>query len=388
MNKPDPAIAAFKSNRRQVLRQTVGLCAAGIAPVGSPALARTQTPDATTWISSCGRGRRQYALAAVGGAGRYDADGPQAIPLPVRAHAMAIHPTRKQAVAMARRPGTMAWVIALPLRTQAALLRTPRERHFLGHAVYSPDGKTLFTTENAYNEQRSVIGLWDTDTWQRIGELPTHGIGAHALHWMPDNQTLAVCNGGILTHPAFPRKKLNLDTMQPSLVYLDARSGQLIDEYRPAHHRLSVRHLDVSHDGTVVLAMQMQQADGTARPLLARHRGEPALVSTEIAEPLSWHLFNDYIGDVSLSADGQWAGVTSPRGGVLGFWHVAENRIVQLDPIADVCGIGFDPANGSFLASAGTGSASTYRLDESRWTLTDRKQFAGFQWDNHLSILS
>ena len=39
---------------------------------------------------------------------------------------------------------------------------------------------------------------------------------------MSDGRTIAVANGGIATHPDFDRVKLNLATMEPSLVRLDA----------------------------------------------------------------------------------------------------------------------------------------------------------------------
>src|SRR3546814_16205164 len=86
---------------------------------------------------------------------------------------------------------------------------------------------------------------------------------------LPDGHTLAVCNGGIRTHPDFPRAKLNLATMRPSLAYIDRHKGRLIAEARwpDDRHPLSIRHLDVAPDGTVAFGMQYKGPKGNAMPL-------------------------------------------------------------------------------------------------------------------------
>src|SRR3546814_9184204 len=98
--------------------------------------------------------------------------------------------------------------------------------------------------------------------------------------------TLAVCNGGIRTHPDFPRAKLNLATMRPSLAYIDRHKGRLIAEARwpDDRHQLSIRHLDVATDGTVAFGMQYKGPKGDAMPLVAMHRGAGALVPLAMPE--------------------------------------------------------------------------------------------------------
>jgi len=79
----------------------------------------------------------------------------------------------------------------------------------------------------------------------------SNGIGTHQIALMPDGKRIVAANGGILTHPSTPRKKLNLDTMKPSLTYIDCESGKHLESYFPQHHQMSIRHIDVAADDTV-----------------------------------------------------------------------------------------------------------------------------------------
>ena len=38
---------------------------------------------------------------------------------------------------------------------------------------------------------------------------------------MPDGETFVVANGGIETHPDYGRAELNLETMDPSVAFVD-----------------------------------------------------------------------------------------------------------------------------------------------------------------------
>ena len=83
------------------------------------------------------------------------------LPLPDRGHAAAAHPQRPEAVAFARRPGTFALVIDCAEGREVARLHSPEDRHFYGHGAFTPDGRLLFTTENAIAEGTGRLGIWD-----------------------------------------------------------------------------------------------------------------------------------------------------------------------------------------------------------------------------------
>ncbi len=83
------------------------------------------------------------------------------IALPGRGHAAAAHPTRPEAVAFARRPGTFVVDIDCVAGCETAQLTAPEGRLFHCHGAFSLDGRWLYTTENDYEAARGVIGLWD-----------------------------------------------------------------------------------------------------------------------------------------------------------------------------------------------------------------------------------
>ena len=183
------------------------------------------------------------------------------LPLPERGHGVAFRPDTDEGVVFARRPGRFA--VAFDPVAGVALRRIDAAagRHFYGHGAFSPDGRYLFTTENDYETGRGVLGVRDaTDGYRQIGELSSFGVGPHEMLLMPDGATLVVANGGILTHPERDRAKLNLDSMAPSLAYLDLADGKLRDDYRLAetYHQLSIRHIAVLGTGGIAIAMQYE----------------------------------------------------------------------------------------------------------------------------------
>ena len=113
-----------------------GLLAAGLTPavtwadVGAPRyLSAAKTPDGSF---------RLFGLSAQGQP-VFD------LPLPGRGHAAAAHPTRAEAVAFARRPGTFAHVIDCSTGQVIAELHSPEGRHFMGHGAFDLAGDLLLT---------------------------------------------------------------------------------------------------------------------------------------------------------------------------------------------------------------------------------------------------
>ena len=175
------------------------------ADAGSPAyLAAAQRPD----------GKHELHGLSLSGESLF------AIPLPARGHAATAHPTRPLAVAFARRPGRFALVIDCAQGREIARLTPPEGRQFNGHGAFSGDGAVLYTSEQMADTSEGRVGLWATATWQRLTEIPTHGIGPHDIRRLPMSEDLLVANGGIATDPT-DRTKLNLGTMRPSLAAME-----------------------------------------------------------------------------------------------------------------------------------------------------------------------
>src|SRR5262249_28745508 len=152
-------------------------------------------------------------------------------PLPDRGHDVTFDPVARRSVVFARRPGTFAVVFDHAGKSEPLTITSPERRHFFGHGVFSPDGKLLYATANDVANAAGMIGVYGaTAALARIGEFPTHGMDPHETILLGDGRTLAIANGGIETHPDFGRQKLNIATMQPSFVFVDRMSGEMLEK--------------------------------------------------------------------------------------------------------------------------------------------------------------
>lgn len=305
-----------------------------------------------------------------------------------RGHGAAQHPTEPWRVVMfARRPGLYA--IEVDLRSGQVIhkIQSPEGHHMHGHGAFSADGQWMFSTESDYRSGEGKVLIRDTRDYRLVGEYLTHGIGPHQMMLMPDLQTLVVANGGLRTHPDSGRKILNSESMDSSLVYLDAATGTVTGQYRVPETKASIRHLDVAHDGTVVIATQIQRdamSNDDIIPLAAVHRPAAEQLIPLQAPSGLLHQFNDYMGSVAISQTERVAGFTSPRGNIAAFWHIDSGELLGYHAFHDVCGLTTTDAGRAFVMSNSAGevrylSALSLQEDRSR-----RRQFAGKHWDNHM----
>lgn len=355
------------------------LKAAGAGFVASLLPQRAEALDQAELVfaSSVQRADGRYGAVLVNDRGSLIA----ALDLPERGHDLTFSPRTRQAVVFARQPGTFAVVFDPDGKRPPQTLSSIEGRHFFGHGAFSPDGRLLYATENDFETARGVIGVYDaTGGFTRIGEFDTFGIGPHELLLSADGQTLVVANGGIETHPDFGRTELNLETMDPSLVFINAASGALIGQLRLAAdlHQLSIRHLAFDALGRVWFGCQFRGAPETRPQLVgyATREGEIRLV--ELPEDTLGTLRN-YVGSVAASRDGGLIAVSSPEG----------NSVLAIDarsasPVATLAldnGCGIAPEGTGFLASSGKGRLAGFAAAP-----VEARQF-DFKFDNHLRRL-
>ncbi len=303
------------------------------------------------------------------------------IELPDRGHDITFSPTTGQGVVFARQPGTFAVIFDPRGAVKPQTLTSIEGRHFFGHGAFSPDGKLLYATENDFDNARGVIGIYDVaGGYKRIGEFDTFGTGPHEMLLMPDGETFVVANGGIETHPDYGRTELNLETMDPSIAFVDRRSGDLIGQLRldGGLHQLSIRHMAFDHQGRVWFGCQFR-GPAVDRPQLvgyATRDGEIRLI--ELPRATLTELRN-YIGSVAASADGGLIGVSSPEG----------NTILAIDPdtatvVASLgleSGCGIAPDSVGLLASSGMGALDGLAGSPAPLTTFE------LNFDNHLRLL-
>ncbi len=310
------------------------------------------------------------------------------IVLPGRGHAVVARPGGQEAVAIARRPGNFAVIFGLGVEECARTFHTPPDRHFLGHAVYDAAGRHLLATENDFEGERGIIGIYDAnDSYRRIGELSSYGVGPHELVLMPDGKTLVVANGGILTHPDTGRAKLNIVNMVPSLACVDLQSGKLLDKWAPPQGRqrkLSIRHLAVVLDGHVAFACQDQGVIDEGLALAGLYRpGSTGKVLPLMASKAVYRAMAGYCGSVAVDADGRTIAVSAPRGNRVVFWDAGSRTFIGMVTLIDGCGIAAADSPGTFALTSGEGVFAIRDVMKSTMPVPARVDSA--PWDNHLS---
>lgn len=291
------------------------------------------------------------------------------IPLPARGHGVASSARLQHAVAFGRRPGTYFQVFDFQTGESIKLRQADSNRHYYGHGVFSNDGQWLFATEGERGTSRGIIGVYDVIAgYDKVAEFTGFGLGPHEVIVMPDD-SLVIGVGGVHTNG---RQPLNLDSMTPSLSYLNS-NGELTEQVGLADHKLSIRHL--AHDGSdTVLCGQQYRGEPDEYPsLLAMHKAGGDLIQLT-AEPEQWARFNHYIA--SIAATNEWILATSPRGNCYGIWSKQSGKLVELAPLPDASGVVVE--GNQFKVSSGSGGV----VSQSQ---PGNKQVAqsGVQWDNH-----
>lgn len=300
------------------------------------------------------------------------------IDLPERGHDITISREAGRGVVFARQPGTFAVVFDPAGRAAPVTLTSVAGRHFYGHGVFSPDGRLLYATESDFEAAQGVVGIYDASGgYRRIGEFPTYGTGPHEMLLLPDGVTFVVANGGIETHPDYGRAELNIETMDPSVVFIDRRDGRLVGQLRleAGLHQLSIRHMAIDGRGRVWFGCQYKGAPSDSPQLVgyATLDGEISLVELP-AGTLSD--LRNYVGSVAVSADGATVAISSPQGDLLVAIDVEGKRPVLVETLRNGCGLAADGSG--FVATNGDGEMIGIAGAERQ-----RQQF-DFQFDNHV----
>lgn len=351
-------------NRRGFL---AGLMAASLIP--RPTWADAGSPS---YLSAAALTDGSYVLCGISS----DLNVVFQIPLPDRGHAAAAHPTRPEAVAFARRPGTFALVIDCTSGISKATLSAPAGRHFYGHGTFSQNGSWLFTTENDYEAGQGRIGVWDvTEGYTRAAEFPSGGIGPHDIKRLPGTDTLVVANGGIDTHPDTGRIKLNIPTMRPNLTYITYHKVVEVAELSPDLSKNSIRHLAVSKLGQVAFGMQ-RQGDTLTPGLVGTHKRGESPVILDVPQDRVRDMLG-YIGSIAFGADNATIATTSPRGGMIHIFDEPSGKFLKSHQATDASGV--TASQKGFVFTSGLGIIQSLEA-----TNNFRKLNRRLVWDNHI----
>ncbi len=338
---------------------------------------------------------------------------------------------KRHVAVMGRRPSEYFWIMdcatgELLHTIKAKDLQQQENRHFYGHACYSLDGNLLYVAENDTDSFAGMVGVYDVaNDYQKIEEFATHGIGPHELIMHPDGDKLIVANGGIKTERA-SREELNIESMQPSLVYLalvngtktdgnNPKKGEILQQIQPKHNQMSVRHISaVTHGkfkGTVAIGIQFQGDKHLNMPLILTHKFaddefiEYSMDNTNITDTkntdaknqqkASWRQFHHYIASVLVNANSNLICATSPIGGCVSVFDMTSQRLIDTVKIADCAGIAIAKYSHSqspnhnrqdgFLVSDGQGGLTLLSVDNGK-LITD-KIILPMAFDNHMQVV-
>lgn len=308
----------------------------------------------------------------------------RSVPLPGRGHDVAVRPLRAsskvEVVAFARRPGNFAVVFSTDKKQKPFHFFAKEDRHFYGHGVFSPDGKLLYTTENDYENGVGVLGVRDaTNCYIQIGEFSSFGIGPHDMALLDDGETLVIANGGIETSPEFGRQILNLTEMEPSLVYINSRTGDVLEKQTLTRtlHQLSIRHLTVASKNRVVFGCQFRGMKTLHPPLMGFHDRGQHVKLVKAPEEIN-RLMNNYVGSVTVDTSGEVIAASCPRSNMITYWDAANQKFLGTRDLKDGCGLARTHNRNEFLQTSGVGHVSL-----STPTQTQFERFDAVQWDNH-----
>ncbi len=339
---------------------------AALAPGGLMALERADA----VFASGLRRKDGSFAIATVSERGEIVDE----VALPARAHGMAFSKASGHTVAFARRPGTYAMIFDAWQKGEPIVIASPEGRHFYGHGTFSPDGRLLYASENDFDGNRGMIGIYDArNRFARIGEYETYGVGPHDMTASDDGRYLIVANGGIETHPDFGRTKLNLDSMQPSLTLIDAATGALIEKHvLPARYaQVSTRHVDIDAAGRIWFACQYEGHRNDLPPLVGHFSKGEDLTFVSLPEDTTRALGN-YVGAIAVNRAQGLVGVTSPVGGTAVTLDAASGRVLKVENVPDAAGIA--PSMRDFAVSSYRGGFLGTQSDVA--------------WDQHIVRLS
>ncbi|MEO9458540.1 MAG: DUF1513 domain-containing protein [Lentilitoribacter sp.] len=293
--------------------------------------------------------------------------------LPARGHGLASNLHSQWSIIFARRPGNFALAFDPKNDKEPQLFTTPINRHFYGHGAFSTNGKLLFASENNFETGDGKIGIYDvTDGFTHIGEFGSGGIGPHEIIMLPDGKSLCVANGGIKTHPQFPRTKLNLESMRSNIAFIDAVSGTIKEVHQlPATWSLlSMRHLACDKNGNVWMGGQYEGNAFDQAPLIAKVSLGNALEFIDL--PAKQMVgFKNYIGSVSINDNEGVVALSSPKGGQVLVLNSNDGNILHSYMDAGICGLA--PLQNKFIKSSENGRFGSIQHQ--------------LNWDNHIGVI-
>lgn len=307
--------------------------------------------------------------------------------LKMRAHEIALHPSRMRMLATGRQPGRFSTMIDLATGAAEFDLALDAAHEFNGHAVFLGAGEELVATEEHAETSEGRLSFYDSATGHWLQAWPSHGIEPHEALVDARRNRVIVANGGIL-------QRQSVGEVASSIIVLDLTDGRLIGKtVLPEElNSLSMRHLALATDGAVAVAMQDQDAQSDLRPLVAVMDTAGKLRFLEIPRAIA-ETTRGYIGSVAIDSASRVVCATSPKGNVAMFWSLEDDTWLGTARIADGCGVAPAGTPGAFVVTGGRGDILRVETLDGAGIATAPiatmlAQDPNWQWDNHLTLVT
>ena len=114
-------------------------------------------------------------------------------PVATRCHSGCNRPAADEILFFERRPGWSFYVFDRHTGERRYHIRAADGEHFVGHGVFSPDGRWLYATASRYEEGEAIVAVYDArNGYRRADTFDLGGIGPHQITLHPDGDTLVV----------------------------------------------------------------------------------------------------------------------------------------------------------------------------------------------------
>ncbi|MFT3733359.1 MAG: DUF1513 domain-containing protein [Hyphomicrobium sp.] len=362
------------TDRRSMLLGTLAFV--GSASMKSPFAVAAENEVA--YVTAARLGSGSFAVLLL----RADGTIVREVPLSARGHDLAVHRTSGRVVVFARRPGVFAVSFELGKKSAPQVFTPGEGRHYFGHGSFSADGRLLYASENDIASGMGVIGVYDiARNFKKIGEHSTFGMGPHEIMLLADGKTIVAGNGGLDTTPEAGRENLNVDSMQPSLAFVDAESGKLLakHEMKGELQSLSIRHVTQDAAGVVWFGGQWEGSPSETPPQIVGSAGLDR--AAKLIEPQAkGGNLKGYIGAMAVSEDGRIIAASAPKAGHVLYVDTSTATVIGQSDLKDVCGLAPEGTQ-DFAASSGFG---VIRYETARASTISERELQDVAFDNHL----
>ncbi|MCJ8313772.1 MAG: DUF1513 domain-containing protein [Pseudomonadales bacterium] len=286
--------------------------------------------------------------------------------LPKRAHHISKNKNNSHGLVIARRPGNYARLFDSKTGQTIKEINAPNNHFFFGHSCFSKNNIII-----SCGDQTSLgkLAIYDLAlNFEYFIELNNYG--PHQIELINNNQ-IAVAVGGLQT---IERKILNMEDFKSELIIVDVSINTIINRYKLANSKLSIRHLH-THNSKVIVAAQLPDRDTLFENLNTALIYELKDNQLKAIIHPNWNTFKQYIA--SISFDDTHLIATSPKGHTLGIWSISDNAILFDTQLSFVDVAGITQFQNTAFWSTGLGYSSSKYNDV---IITSKQEI---HWDNH-----